>query len=82
MAGVKADLAKAKEAGANYDPRGAGAAWTHNFLNQKVQGAWGWGRGRAGGGGANYDPRTAGAAWTHNSLNQKVCGRLYLWGGI
>ncbi|GAX81956.1 hypothetical protein CEUSTIGMA_g9384.t1 [Chlamydomonas eustigma] len=35
LAGVKADLNHAKEAGKDYDPRAAGSAWTHNFLNQK-----------------------------------------------
>lgn len=35
LAGIKADAQKAKESGGVYDPRGAGVAWTHNFLNQK-----------------------------------------------
>ena len=28
-------LQAAKESGESYDPRGTGAAWTHNFLNKK-----------------------------------------------
>ncbi|KAK9809677.1 hypothetical protein WJX73_003655 [Symbiochloris irregularis] len=35
LAGIKADAQKAKDTGGVYDPRAAGAAWTHNFLNQK-----------------------------------------------
>ena len=30
--GMKEDLKRAKEQGSAYDPRGAGAAWSHNFL--------------------------------------------------
>lgn len=33
-AGMKEDLKRAKEAGGAYDPRNAGTAWSHNFLNQ------------------------------------------------
>ena len=32
-AGIRADAAADKEG--KYDPRGGGAAWSHNFLNQK-----------------------------------------------
>lgn len=35
MAGVKADLQRAKEGGSTYNPTGVGSAWSHNFLNQK-----------------------------------------------
>lgn len=37
MAGAKEDLKRAKEAGKDYNPTTVGAAWTHNFLNQKVR---------------------------------------------
>ncbi|KIY94354.1 hypothetical protein MNEG_13609 [Monoraphidium neglectum] len=35
VAGIKEDLKRAKEGDGKYDPRGAGAGWSHNFLNQK-----------------------------------------------
>eukprot|EP00877_Chromochloris_zofingiensis_P009822 jgi/Chrzof1/5093/Cz15g11060.t1 len=35
LAGIKGDLKRSKEQGAAYDHHGAGAAWSHNFLNQK-----------------------------------------------
>lgn len=31
-------LQAAKESGDSYDPRGTGAAWTHNFLNSELSG--------------------------------------------
>lgn len=34
-AGIKADAQRAKETGDTYNPNGVGAAWSHNFLNQK-----------------------------------------------
>eukprot|EP00887_Chlorella_sp_A99_P003840 scaffold11.g3840.t1 len=33
--GVRKDIQAAKDAGVSYDPRGAGSAWNHNFLNKK-----------------------------------------------
>ncbi|PRW60741.1 zinc knuckle (CCHC-type) family [Chlorella sorokiniana] len=33
--GIRQDLKAAKETGESYDPRGTGAAWTHNFLQKK-----------------------------------------------
>jgi lipopolysaccharide biosynthesis glycosyltransferase len=33
--GIKADAQRAKDTGETYNPNGAGAAWSHNFLNQK-----------------------------------------------
>ncbi|GFR51029.1 hypothetical protein Agub_g13356 [Astrephomene gubernaculifera] len=35
VAGVKADLERAKEGGDPRNPNGVGAAWSHHFLNQK-----------------------------------------------
>jgi len=35
LAGIKADAQRAKETGDTYNPNGVGAAWSHNFLNQK-----------------------------------------------
>lgn len=35
LAGVRADIKRAKESGGSYDPVGVGTAWSHNFLNQK-----------------------------------------------
>jgi len=34
-AGIKDDLKRAKASGEAYDPRGVGAGYSHNFLNQK-----------------------------------------------
>ncbi|KXZ44886.1 hypothetical protein GPECTOR_61g839 [Gonium pectorale] len=36
VAGVKADMERAKEGFDPKNPNGVGMAWTHNFLNQKV----------------------------------------------
>lgn len=33
--GVRRDIQAAKDAGVAYDPRGAGSAWSHDFLNKK-----------------------------------------------
>lgn len=33
--GVRRDIQAAKDSGVAYDPRGAGVAWTHDFLNKK-----------------------------------------------
>lgn len=35
VTGIKEDIKRAKEEGRAYDPRGVGAAFTHNFLNLK-----------------------------------------------